>query len=762
MNPCVSGSYSSAGSSTCTLCVAGTYSSVESSSECTNCEAGTYSSQGAELCTICPPDTYSLTGSSGCVSCTNDTCISCDSKSGLCTKCAQGSGLISNGKCEKCQAGYFSIGGLVSCVKCGDKEYSSLGSTKCLSCNPLCNTCNTTNGECLSCYPGSRVINGNCVGCPAGQALNSNECIVCETNSYSIGNATQCTLCSMCKDCDKTNGHCIQCEVGYELVSNQCYMCSLGSYGNNSQCIKCPLGTYSDTIGAITCLSCRDNNYTPKIGLMECISCDSTCISCNKENGFCSSCIDGAILINNSCSVCYEGTKANKTTQKCDICSAGTYSKNQSRTCISCPSQYYSFENSSMCKQCESTCETCDKTNGQCLTCLSGYGLTSSSSCIICNPGTKSLDSKCVNCDAMTYQNLVGQINCISCDTLCASCDQTNGQCLTCYAGYRLNSNGTCEMCGDKEYSLGGTSSCLSCPIVCTNCFKESGICTTCQSGYKQIEDKTNKICISCSSNGNCSSCDQNENESLRNCVECTTGYYLDNNNCNILSLLFWGIVSNDSTCLRCEEGTVKSGDKTCSKCYELLDNCQSCNYNNGTPKCIKCFTSYYIENGKCVLAYSKTEHYNYNTCLKEVNSITGCLLQVNNSCFSCGDKYILNEQKCVQKDETMCQKYSQTICEKCVMDVITTNENCSINSECKYQLTTNSNITCLSHTKESENNKYKFANCHYLLNDYCYLANEYHYTSIENGRTNQCDNGNICRLIEGTEMDFFVQIKIF
>ncbi|ELP89951.1 hypothetical protein EIN_300300 [Entamoeba invadens IP1] len=136
---------------------------------------------------------------------------------------------------------------------------------------------------------------------------------------------------------------------------------------------------------------------------------------------------------------------------------------------------------------------TCDKINGNCTTCISGYGLDESFNCNICLPGTyaNATNNKCQQCDNKMYQSNEGQTYCNSCDIKCETCDNISGKCLTCYAGYEFTGNANCEICVDGYYSSGGTSSCLPCPIECVNCYRESGVCTSCQSGFKQVINQT-------------------------------------------------------------------------------------------------------------------------------------------------------------------------------------------------------------------------------------------------------------------------------
>ncbi|ELP95300.1 hypothetical protein EIN_141620, partial [Entamoeba invadens IP1] len=373
------------------------------------------------------------------------------------------------------------------------------------------------------------------------------------------------------------------------------------------------------------------------------------------ENGFCSTCMDGCVLSGNYCIPCQAGTATNKDTNTCDVCPAGTYSLNQSTTCLHCQDGFYSTEKSSICLQCNVNCLICNNTNGNCTTCISGYGLDELSNCHICPVGTyaNSANNKCQQCGDKTYQPNEGQTYCISCDINCETCGSVSGKCLTCYAGYGLDNNGKCEQCSDGYYSPGKTSSCSSCPIECVNCYRESGECTTCQSGFKKVTNQNtgNEECVSCSLNDHCASCNVNANESERTCVECLSGYYLKHNNCYNCSLITncvqcsqksseclscsSDLISNGEKCISCKYGEVKVTSNMCAFCYELIPNCQFCEYNNGSQLCAKCYAPYVLSDKKsmCVLAFLNLTYYNYDTSKSDVNDV-GCLRQVNSSCL--------------------------------------------------------------------------------------------------------------------------------
>ncbi|ELP91763.1 protein serine/threonine kinase, putative [Entamoeba invadens IP1] len=757
-------------------CNPGNYSDIRGHIYCKLCPAGTYSIElGSTNCDTCPFGSYSLIGATFCTACTSSTCDSCSSTTGKCLSCSVGCGFVSDGICKACEAGYFSLGGTASCSKCPTNLFSTNKSSSCTPCNSACKTCDDTNGNCLTCYENSFISNSVCVGCPAGQFYSSDGCLDCAEQTYSLANSTVCTSCSSCVACDKTNGHCTLCEKGQFIDDYKCIHCKTGTYGNGFQCIPCQKGTYSSLPGSDKCIQCEDGYYTNNTSSILCLKCNSYCNSCEKESGYCSSCVSGCVLSGNYCIPCEAGTRANQETNKCDVCPAGTHSSKQSTTCLLCGNGFYSTKGSLNCLSCSLTCLTCNNTNGNCITCISGNGLDVFFNCHICPAGTyaNSTNNKCQHCEDKTYQSNEGQTFCNSCNIKCETCDKISGECLTCYAGYGLGYDGNCELCPDGYYSNGGTSKCLPCPGDCLNCFKESGECTTCQSGNKQVTNQNtgNKECVSCSLNNNCALCDLNINEYERNCVECSSTYYLKDNNCYVCSqitncvqcspkssncLMCSGeYITVGEKCISCEEGKVKVTSNICMNCFELIPNCQLCEYNNGKQKCLKCNAPYVLNNDylECLLAYSNNTHFGCDTSESVIN-IEGCINQVNSSCFMCNDKCILIDGKCIEKQNDKCFNYSLKSCDNCLNNVITTNGDCSITSTCKYQLTQNDKTTCLIY-KNNTQEGIKANNCRYIQNEFCYLANDGYYTTLDiNGETSNCENAILCKNENGNKVD--------
>ncbi|ELP91473.1 protein serine/threonine kinase, putative [Entamoeba invadens IP1] len=356
------------------------------------------------------------------------------------------------------------------------------------------------------------------------------------------------------------------CQPGQYYSGTLCIDCYPGTYsefGQPTLCQPCPPGTASSS-GAARCTVCNYGYYQPKEGSSSCDPCPSGTYTSNVESTTCSNCIPG------------------------------TYSMNGSKYCSECPSGFYSTTGSSTCVQCVSTsCGVCSITTGECTSCNVGYSYDLyNKNCLICpasyySSGGTSLCSKC----ATGYYSLSGSSKCTACSTSCKTCDQTNGNCLSCYDGYFLNgkicdtcsagtyqSGGSCVTCTDMQYSLAGSTTCKSCSSTCLSCDKTNGYCMSCESGMG-ITTTT--------------------------CSVCSAGTYSIANKCEYCLLGTFSSSPKSLRCDTCADGTYAdtTGLPSCKTCDVL---CQGpCERTSG--KCIACTSSAILSNGVCSLCNSGT-----------------------------------------------------------------------------------------------------------------------------------------------------------
>jgi hypothetical protein len=180
------------GQSSCTPCIAGTYSTspgATSPSTCKICLDGTYSSAGQSSCTPCQNYMVSLQGS---------TCYNC------------GPGEMGNNqkggtRCIPLSAGYFNDGNGVT--KCPTSSYSTGSASFC----SLCDHGYTTTPNSLS--------------------TSISSCVPCQSGTYSTGPGTPCTPCP---------------PGTYSPLSGRT---------SEYSCIQCPVNTISGT-GSFICTPC--------------------------------------------------------------------------------------------------------------------------------------------------------------------------------------------------------------------------------------------------------------------------------------------------------------------------------------------------------------------------------------------------------------------------------------------------------------------------------------------------------------------------
>jgi len=219
---CLAGSYSAGGAGNCTLCPAGRYSSGKDASYCTGCPVGesTSGSTGATGCSSCPSGTYAPNiGTPECINCSPGTYALAGSTT--CTPCAPGT--------------FTSAPGQSSCQSCGNAVVAqSYGQTACVPCYLGLQPANTSAAQyCVPCAPGTQnpLASGFCTPCPFGSAspfmatINCPYCMggqyastqgliacqACPLNTYSSYQATGQTQCSNCASGSISFGNAFYC-----------------------------------------------------------------------------------------------------------------------------------------------------------------------------------------------------------------------------------------------------------------------------------------------------------------------------------------------------------------------------------------------------------------------------------------------------------------------------------------------------------------------------------------------------------------------
>ena len=293
------------------------------------------------------------------------------------------------------------------------------------------------------------------------------------------------------------------------------------------------------------------------------------------------------------------------------------------------------------------------------------------------------------------------------CETINSNSYSNNGLniCQECEEGYYL-SNGQCIEC---------TQGCASCKfdgednnLKCLKCINE-----------KEYRLSNNFNCESCKSSlNNCNECHFDE-DSQPKCDECLEGYYLDASN-NCLECSYQYITggrcykcSSDSKLENCycDSGYVLV-DNSCKSC---LGNCDRCEFNQNSPKCLKCLKGYYLNSER--------------KCEPCQNGCQYCELDNTNKqkCLACSNNQILtDDNQCLYPpDNCLDYKYDSTnkkmICVSCDSNYVLDPET----KQCKscYSIS-ELGQGCNACIYNSIKKKYECEGC-YSSNSYCYVKNE-------------------------------------
>jgi len=368
---------------------------------------------------------------------------------------------------------------------------------------------------------------------------------------------------------------------------------------------------------------------------------------------------------------------------------------------------------------CPAGCSYCLNPNS-CETCLNGFTLDSSKSCLRCAPLCKTCASTdlstCTSCLDGYYES---SGVCVRCSDNCVTCTTSSANCLTCRPGYYVSS-GACIPCVDNCVSCNPVTatdalcdscrkgfvyssvsqSCVKCVAGCSVCNPERVYeCVSCATGFETVTTNNTVTCTKCPNN--CNTC------SSGTCQECRTGFRLSNNTCvaqcrlpcqdcsdvdptNCTSCV-GGYTFNNQTCV---PDLTCNSNKTCTSCplgYNLVlgvcyqcnggDNCRTCG-NTNIEVCASCNRGFYLTSTyKCKACNIK----DCSTCSNEVY------------CDECKSGYVLSGSsagKCIKCDDSCATCFdSPTNCETCALGFTKKGWNCINNNNIKVELKVNADI---------------------------------------------------------------------
>lgn len=351
----------------------------------------------------------------------------------------------------------------------------------------------------------------------------------------------------------------------------------------------------------------------------------------------------------------------------------GCKSYNPQGVCTTCSTRYY-LDAGNICQPVNPNCNTYNTTTGGCLSCYPGFGLIEDT----CLPGIVSNNfdpncntfngDLCAKCSTGYFLSSSGK--CQGVDPSCKSFDLSNGECLSCFAGYELSS-GSCIVsktqatipnCNQIDLASGKCAKCSfgyffdqqgNCQQADPNCKSFDSIhfiCTACYDGYSL--DQTNQCVKSQTPAGdpNCAKYGANNV-----CVQCSKGAIFNPSNICIIidpSCLTFDPVTG--FCTSCYAGyTIDSGSKICVLAAVGPNTNPYCSKWIGTV-CQSCATgSYFDSNGQCIVVDAN------------------CKDAVGTVCNSCYNGYTLQNNTCVKSIDqpsanSLCAKWNGSICTQC------------------------------------------------------------------------------------------------
>ncbi|KAJ4493962.1 insulin-like growth factor binding protein [Lentinula edodes] len=335
------------------------------------------------------------------------------------------------------------------------------------------------------------------------------------------------------------------------------------------------------------------------------------------------------------------------------ICtSSGTCSCAAGFTGASCESGFFGLS----CQACTSGCLDCDdgiSGTGKCLafnitnapsSCNSLNGECGSSGQCSCNAGWTTADNgtACSKCASGFF--LTSTSDCKICEIGCSACADITGDCQTCKSGFTQDANDKtkCDVeptttssgtvCPDGSFSSGTT--CSTCSPSCQTCNgATSNDCIICASGSYAF----NGSCITADSNGVCEGTGLIADNDKKECDTCGA----KRTSCGISGCLPGSFLSNGSCVGSRPAGTFISSqaNTTCSVCDSSCFTCAG-----SSTFCLTCANGELASNGQCVstcpantVAANSTK-----TCLN-------CHPHAFNQCLSCpSDRPVLNQGRCL------------------------------------------------------------------------------------------------------------------
>ncbi|THV05670.1 hypothetical protein K435DRAFT_744555 [Dendrothele bispora CBS 962.96] len=415
-----------------------------------------------------------------------------------------------------------------------------------------------------------------------------------------------------------------------------------------------------DGFTGTSCESCAPGHFGPK-----CQVCPQDCDKCDEGINGSGVCLSGPQISNapSTCN-CLNG-ECSSSGGQC-TCNPGWTTADNGTACAKCASGFF-LTSTGDCSICQLGCTSCSDGTGQCLSCASGF--------------TQDANDK-TKCNAVASTTSSGQpcpdgsfadgTQCQKCSPSCQTCKgATSNDCIICAQGSYKDSNGNCVsadangVCQGNQQGLIADNvkhECDACGAKCKSCkipnFSTASTvsqaqCTSCLPGSFLSNGKCVGSCptgtfVSPSDNTTCTPCDS----SCKSCVG-SANFCLE---CSDSSSL----VTGNGQCVKsCPEGSVQSSSsssssssstsRTCTTCHPDCLTCSGPSFN----QCSSCPSSRPVlsNDGRCLPTCSKSQFFDKtsSSCQSCHESCDTCFGSGKDECLSCSNGEVVKSGSCVQ-----------------------------------------------------------------------------------------------------------------
>ncbi|GIQ81354.1 hypothetical protein KIPB_002301, partial [Kipferlia bialata] len=602
---CPTGWYSGPNATACTECEAGYACPSGKESEKYACDSddgpvGSWSTQGSTECTLCVAGEYLASDNTGCHSCSPGEYTSTDGAL-ECISCPIGFACpnVDGSENVECPSGSYTLGGETACNDC-------LAGYSCDS--------NKTTGT--ACEDGYYSLGGEalCTLCPAGYYCDQpdEEPTLCADGYYSAGGTDTCHECPAGSRCPDPSGSPIECTSGYysSAGSVYCTECDGGYFCGNGEVTAtpaagiCPKGSYCPAGSKVSylCPAGKLGSSTHLASIDECTDCpasyycpagttDATPQTC--EPGY--YCPEGTryasefpCYLDSSRLATYSTSSGLSSQDQCTLCPAGKYCpRGQSDlSSFDCPTGYYCPEGTYSYATFPCPAGTYRDTTGaessdECSTCTIGH---------YCPIGS----TTATECPAGRYNPSTGGVSVASC-LLCTeghSCDSAGLSAVTddCAAGHYCpagTAGSTSHPCPAGTYttsvSLTGRDQCTICPGKYGCPEGSADYSLSCAAGHYCPEGSPNDHYFPCPA-GTYYDGIGDSLEAASECTPCTAGYYCPTGSTAVTEECPAGYYCEEGTTYNfetpCAAGTFRSTRMGLSQ-----DDCSDCTSGHYCPK---------------------------------------------------------------------------------------------------------------------------------------------------------------------------------